>query len=201
MWRFASIGGEIKAFHKPGLRMAGFAFTVRVSPADNLMLHKALTLAKPGDVIVVEAGGALTNAITGELMAATAKQRGIAGFVIDGAIRDRAGILQLEFPVYAKGLQPRGPYKDGPGEINVPVSCNGVVVNPGDIVIGDDDGVVVVPMRDAHSVLKKAKEKAEQERAIMDAIVSGTLDTSWIDEQLKQKGCEFHAFYQREHVD
>jgi len=192
MGRSASIGGEMKAYHRPGLTMAGSAFTVRVSPADNLMMHKALEMAKPGDVIVVDAGGDLTNAITGELMATYAKSKGYEGFVINGAVRDRAGLWELRFPVYAKGLQPRGPYKDGPGEINVPVSCNGVVVNPGDIVIGDDDGLVVIPAHDAENILKKALEKVELERVMMESIRNGTLDQSWVDETLKQKGCEFN---------
>ncbi|MDQ1002198.1 RraA family protein [Neobacillus niacini] len=195
MGRFASIGGEIRAFHNQGLLMAGQAFTVRVSPADNLMMHMALELAQPGQVVIVEAGGDVTNAITGEIMCTYAKQKGIEGFIIDGAIRDRAGILALDFPVYAKGLQPRGPHKDGPGEVNVPISCNGVVIHPGDIVIGDDDGVVVIPLEEAEGVLIKAKEKVEQERKMMESIYAGTLDQSWVYKKMEEKGCDIYDKY------
>jgi RraA family protein len=193
--RFSSVGGQMQAYHPTGVIMAGSAFTVRVSPADNLMLHKAIEIAQPGDVIVVEAGGELTNAITGEMMCTYAKKKGIEGFIIDGAIRDRASIKELRFPVYAKGTQPRGPYKDGPGEINVPISCSGVVVNPGDIIIGDDDGFTVIPLQEAKFVLEKAKEKVEIERVMMDDIVKGTLDQSWVDKTLQQKGCETYHSY------
>lgn len=195
MNRFASIGGEIKRFHKAGLTMVGQAITVRVSPADNLMMHLALELAQPGDVVVVEAGGDMTNAITGEIMCTYAKKKGIGGFVIDGAIRDSDGIFGLNFPVYAKGLQPRGPHKDGPGEVNVPVSCNHVVVNPGDIVVGDDDGVVIIPLEEYQHILMKSKEKFQKEKEIFDQIARGTLDQSWIYEQLAEKGCEIYDEY------
>jgi RraA family protein len=190
MWRSASLGGTMRAYHAPGLTMAGSAITVRVSPADNLLMHKAMEVAMPGDVIIVETGGDLTNAITGEIMCTYAKKKGIAGFVIDGAVRDSKGIEDLRFPVYAKGLQPRGPYKDGPGEINVPISCNGVVVNPGDLVIGDDDGVVIVPLKEAEGILAKALEKVAQEQVTLQQIADGTYDTSWIDVLLEQKGCK-----------
>lgn len=190
MGRFASVGGGMKPYHPMDVTMAGSAFTVRVSPADNLMLHKALEIAQAGDVIVVEAGGELTNAITGEIMCTYAKKKGIAGFVIDGAIRDRAGIWELKFPVYAKGVQPRGPYKDGPGEINVPVSCDGMVVHPGDIVVGDADGFTVIPYREAEIVYKKALDKLEAERVMIEQIHAGTLDQSWVDKTLQAKGCE-----------
>jgi RraA family protein len=191
MGRFASVGGEMKPYHKTSVQLAGSAITVRVSPADNLMMHKAIELAQPGDVIVVDAGGELTNAITGEIMCTYAKKKGIKGFIVDGAIRDRAGIWELDFPVYARGVQPRGPYKDGPGEINVPISCNGMVVNPGDVIIGDADGITVIPRQEAKEVLQKALEKVKLEQTMMDDIESGTLDQSWVDKVLKEKCCQF----------
>src|SRR5690606_36251902 len=126
--------------------LAGPALTVRTRPGDNLMLHKAIDIAEPGDVIVVDAGGDLTNSLMGELMLTYAKRRGVAGFVIYGAIRDADAFPQVNLPVFAAGVTHRGPYKDGPGEINVPIALEGMVVHPGDLVIGDRAGVLAVPI-------------------------------------------------------
>ena len=135
-----SQGTNLEPMHRSG-RMVGTAFTVRTRPGDNLMVHKAIDMAAPGDVIVVDAGGALENAIIGELMAGWAQKRGLAGFVIDGAIRDSEALAEGDFAVYAAGVTHCGPYKDGPGEINVVVTVGGMVVRPGDLVAGDHDGV------------------------------------------------------------
>lgn len=113
------------------------------------MVHKAIDLAKPGDVIVVDAGGVLTNAVIGEIMVSLARKKGFAGFIIDGAIRDVGSISKEIFPVYTRGITNRGPYKDGPGEINVPAAIDGMVVHPEDIIVGDEDGLVVVPLKNA----------------------------------------------------
>ena len=124
------------------------------------MLHKALELAQPGDVIVVDAQGDLSNAITGEIMMTQAAMSGVAGVVVDGAIRDSEAMRDLDMPVYAAGVTPKGPYKDGPGEINVPVTCGGVVVNPGDIVVGDADGIVIISPQDAPVYFGKSEGEA-----------------------------------------
>ncbi|MDW7669804.1 MAG: RraA family protein [Bacillota bacterium] len=172
--------------------LIGTAVTVKARIADNLMFHKALDIAKPGDVIVVDAGGDTINAVTGEIMMRSAISRGIKGFVIDGAIRDVDGARKFtNFSVYAKGVTPMGPFKDGPGEVNVTISCGGTVVNPGDIIIGDADGVLVIPPSEAAEIQKKAKEKFESEVEKFKAIDNGTEDKSWVDEKLKEKGCEF----------
>src|SRR5690606_18047965 len=131
------------------------------------------------------------NAVTGEIMIRTAMKRGIAGFLIDGAVRDLGTIRQLDFPVYARGATPKGPYKDGPGEINVPVACGGVVVKPGDILVGDADGVVVIDPAEAAEILIKTRETANKEAKKLQAIEDGTEDRSWIDKALREKGCEF----------
>ncbi|MCM3714329.1 RraA family protein [Alkalihalobacillus oceani] len=188
MWRVNSIGGEIKAIHKNGMKLLGRAITAKVPPTDNLMMHKAIELASPGDVIVVDAGGTLSHATTGEIMSRYAKKKGIRGFVINGAVRDADGINSLQFPVYAKGLQPRGPYKNGPGEVNVPVTCGDVVVHPGDLVIGDLDGVVIVPNQFVEEVARKTIEKSQAEERIFEQIENESLDQSWIDQVLIQKG-------------
>jgi regulator of RNase E activity RraA len=173
--------------------LAGPALTVKTRPGDNLMVHKALDLAEPGDVIVVDAGGDLTSAIIGELMVAHARKRGVAGCVIDGAIRDSAAIGAGDFPVFAAGVTHRGPYKDGPGEINVAIAIGGMVIEPGDLVLGDGDGVLCVPLAEVEAVYRAAKAKQESVVQQAAAIKAGTSDRAWVDETLKRLGCEFAA--------
>lgn len=173
-----------------GRKLIGPAFTVRTRAGDNLMLHKALQMAEPGDVIVVDGAGELSQAITGEIMMATAAQKGIAGVIIDGAVRDVEALRQMEMPIYAAGVTPAGPYKDGPGEINVPVSVGGVVIRPGDIIVGDGDGVVVIRPDDVGDLIEKAQAKHKGERDIMKNIREGKRDYSWIDKELANKNCE-----------
>ena len=183
-------GDGLDPMHKGG-HMLGQAITVRVPPGDNLMVHKAIDMAGPGDVIVVAAGGDMSQAIIGEIMTTLAAKRGVEGIIIDGAIRDSGAIAANKFPVYARGVTPRGPYKNGPGEINVPISVGGMVVCPGDIVVGDEDGVVAVPVDIAAEVLKAAKAKAKEEDAVLAAIRKGKADRAWVDATLKAKGCDF----------
>ncbi|MDM5213240.1 RraA family protein [Peribacillus sp. NJ4] len=189
MNRTFCIGGEIRPYNVQPL--IGSAFTVKTRPGDNLLLNKAIDMASPGDVIVVEAQGDTTNALMGELMVAWAQNRGIAGFVIDGAIRDAGVIRQMTMPVYASGVTPAGPYKDGPGEINTPISCGGVTVRPGDILIGDEDGVVVINPKDAREILENARKTVIKEEKVMADIRNGIWDRTWIDKALHDKGCEF----------
>ena len=187
MNRLFAGGTALRPFHRTGT-LCGTALTVRTRPGDNLMVHKALDVAEPGDVIVVDAGGDTTNAIIGEIMWSYARERGVAGFVIDGAVRDTAAIAAGDLPVYARGATHRGPYKDGPGEIDVPVSVGGMVVMPGDIVVGDEDGVLAVPLVDAWDILALAMAQQERETGILRSIRDGTLDRSWVDQTLKAKG-------------
>jgi len=169
--------------------LLGSAFTIKSNTADNLLFHKALDLAKPGDVMVVDVQGDCTNAVCGEVMVRYAAKKGVAGFVIDGAIRDVEMTRTLNnFAVYAKGVNPKGPYKFGPGEINVPISCGGVVINPGDLIVGDQDGIVVIPKEMAKTVYIDARKTTEKEKKIFQDIENGTLDRKWIDEKLNQYG-------------
>lgn len=168
--------------------LLGPAFTVKARPGDNLMLHRALDLAKPGDIVVVDAQGDLTNAIMGELMALWAMQRGIGGFIIDGAIRDIGALKKMGLPIYAAGVTPAGPYKDGPGEINVPVACGGVVVNPGDILVGDEDGIVVINPRDAAELLEKSRAKSRAEIQTLEEIATMSWDRTWVEKALAERG-------------
>ena len=171
--------------------MEGPALPVRTRPGDNGMFEKALHMETPGDGIVVDGGGDLTNARIGELMVATAARRGLAGMVLYGAIRDARTLRAGGFPVFAAGVTHRGPYKDGPGEINVPISIGGMVITPGDLVIGDDDGVLAVPFDEVPGVLAAAQEKSNAEEGMMRAIQDGTQNIDWIDATLRQRGCRF----------
>ena len=189
MSRLFAGGARLRPMHR-GLPMSGPALTVRTRPGDNLMIHKALMMAKPGDVIVVDGGGDVTNALIGELMVATAIKRGIAGFVINGAIRDVDAIRSGAFPVYAAGVTHRGPYKDGPGEINVSIGINGMIVEPGDLVVGDADGVLCIPYSEVEQVYEATCKKSEAEQVTMREIAEGCLDTTWIDATLKRLGCK-----------
>lgn len=190
MGRFRAMDASIKTVNKPGIHVVGPAFTVRTHPSDNLLVHKAMDLAKPGDIIVVDACGDMGNAILGEIMCHYAKTKGIAGYIVDGPVRDLHGIAEMEFPVFAKGGTPRGPYKDGPGEINTLISCGNVPVSPGDVIIADDDGVMVVPKGDAKHVLAMAKQLQSKEKEIIESIYKGTWDRTWVDQTLQDKGCE-----------
>src|SRR3954464_8800955 len=183
-------GPQLRPMHKEG-KLAGPAYTVKTAAGDNLLVHKAIDTARPGDVIVVDAGGWLENAIIGELMMSRARQRGVAGIVIWGAIRDSAEIGAGSYPVYAAGVTHRGPYKNGPGEINVPVVIGGMPVNPGDIIVGDADGLVAVPLAQADRILKSAQGILAKETAAMKEIEAGTVDRSWVDKALKEKGYKF----------
>ena len=149
----------------PGMpRIAGPAFTVRTAKHDNLMLHAAIYRAEPGDVIVVEAGDD-EMAVAGGNVCAVAQRRGVAGFVIDGVIRDLAESRANGFPLFARGVSPIPGAKDGPGEINGTITCGGVTVNPGDVIVADEEGIVVVPRAQAAEVLKKGEAKAAADAA------------------------------------
>jgi RraA family protein len=187
MSRLTAGGARLRPMHAGGA-MAGPAFTVKTRPGDNLMVHKALDLAEPGDVIVVDAGGDLSNAIVGEIMSTYAKARGIAGLVIDGAIRDAEAIRGASFPVFAAGVTHRGPYKDGPGEINVPVALDGMVIAPGDLVLGDGDGLLCVPFDATDAVYALATAKVDVEARELDAARRAALDRGWVDVRLKSVG-------------
>jgi len=189
MSRLTAGGAGLRPMHGGGV-LAGPALTVKAPPGDNLMLHKAIALAQPGDVIVMDAGGDLTNALMGEMMLMQATARGVAGVVINGAIRDAAYIRAQHVPVFAAGVTHRGPYKNGPGEINVPIAIGGMVIEPGDLVIGDDDGVLCVPFDQTEAVFKAATAKFDAEQRQIANIQAGTHDASWVDKQLRDLKCE-----------
>lgn len=173
---------------RSGLSLCGVAVTVDARPGDNLMVHKALEVAQPGDIVVVNTNGNTTSAIFGELMCRTAVGAKLGGIVVEGAIRDVDGITALGFPAFSRAVCAGGCDKDGPGEVNFPIACGNTVVMPGDIVIGDADGVVVVPREAAEEVLKLVQVLVERERARIAEIDSGMLFKDEINETLRKKG-------------
>ena len=186
MGRFNFMDAAIQS--RSVLPLCGLAVTVNARPADNLMIHKALAVATPGDIIVVSTGGNTTSAVFGELMCHTATSAKLGGIVVDGAIRDVERITALQFPAYSRTVSPGACDKDGPGEINVPIACGGTVVNPGDIVVGDSDGVVVVPQKDAPEVLELVAALMDRETRRIAEINSGGLFKPDIDEALRKHG-------------
>lgn len=189
MNRMTAGGARLRPMHRQGV-LSGVALTVKSRPGDNLMLHYAIDIAEPGDVIVVDAGGDLSNALIGEMMVAYAIKRGVAGIVINGAIRDAASIGAEDFPMFAAGITHRGPYKDGPGEINVPISIDGMVVEPGDLIIGDDDGLLCIPYDHVKDVYERAHAKHVAEQKQLEQIAKGENDRSWVINTLREKGCQ-----------
>lgn len=190
MSRMFAGGAALRRMHRDG-PLAGPALTVKTRPGSNLMLHKAIDMAQPGDVIVVDAGGETTAAIMGEMMMLHAIERGVAGFVINGFIRDADALFELNRPIFAVGVTHRGPYKDGPGEIGFPISIGGMVIEAGDLVLGDGDGVLCVPREHAPSIHIAALKKQEAEDRQINQTLARTLDRSWVDKSLQELGCEF----------
>ena len=188
MQRMSAMSSRIRSFSKR--EMLGAAFTIKVPYGDNLMLHKAMSLAKPGDVLVIQSGESADRAIFGGLLVREMKGLGLAGVVVDGAIRDAEDIAQMGFPVYAVCTSGNGPYKNGPGEINYPVAVGGQVVCPGDILCGDGDSVLVIPQDVAADVAAAASQVVAKEAVMLDQIIHSHLDRSWVDPKLSSLGVE-----------
>lgn len=179
----------LEPFHgDQSLALCGVALTVRVRPGDNLMIHKALMLVQPGDVLVIDGGGDLTQALMGGLMRTTCLVKQVGGLVIDGAVRDRLEWAEGGLPVFARGHTHRGPSKEGPGEINVPIACAGLSVLPGDLVLGDADGVIAIPAADAAVVLERARLHLDKEARIRAGNLAGTSDPERFNATLRAKG-------------
>jgi len=188
MNRTAAVDGAIRPLNRTPL--LGTAFTVQVPEGDNLMFHKAMDLAQPGDVIVIDAGGDTNRAIFGGLMISYCKVRDLAGVIVDGAVRDYRELADMDFPVYAKGVTPNGPYKNGPGTIGETISFGGKVVRPGDIIAGDEDGIIIIKPEEAEELHKAAQAVVAKEAAILDNILNHhSYVRPWVDEQLSKTGC------------
>ena len=179
---------SIKPLNKDAV-LAGPALTIKARAGDNFFLHAALDLAKPGDVLVIDTEGSPTDALMGEIMAAYCKARGIAGIVTEGSVRDSKILSAMDnFHVFSSSIGNQGPQRDGPGEVNTIISCAGVVVRPGDIIVGDCDGVVVVEKKFAKDVLEAAKALAIKEAAMLEESRKGNFNRPWIEQTIKEKG-------------
>ena len=186
--RRGTMHGRIAAL-APEMKLAGPAFTIEVRAGDNLMIHTAMTMAKPGDVLVIDGKGDRTCALMGAIMMNACKQLKLGGVIIDAAIRDTLELRELGFPVFAVGSNPNGPTKFVPGRINWPISCGDIAVRPGDLVVGDADGVVVVEREKAASLLPLAAKKVADETArIADIRQNKDLAPKWLDGALRAAG-------------
>lgn len=186
--RRGTLNGRIAPI-APEMKLAGPAFTIEVRGGDNLMIHTAMTLAKPGDILVIDGKGDRTCALMGAIMINACKQLKLGGVVMDGAARDTLELRDLGFPVFCVGANPNGPTKFIPGRINHPISCGGISVNPGDLIVGDADGVVVVERDKAASLLDAAQKKVDDETARIAGIQQGKgLRPKWLDESLRAAG-------------
>lgn len=174
----------------PGARMAGVALTVDCAPGDNLILHHALTMGRPGDVLVIDAKGFIETGHCGDVMSFAAKQAGFAGIVIDGSVRDSAGLAEMNFPVFARGLSIKGPTKNQPGKLNVPIICGGVLIRPGDIIVGDQDGLVAIEADALEAVIASAEQREAHEEELRKAIAGGrtTVQLGGLEPRLRQAG-------------
>ncbi len=170
-------------------RVAGPAFTIEIRPGDNLMIHAAMAMAKPGDILVIDGKADRNCALMGSIMLNACKKLGLGGVVIDGAHRDTEELLELGFPVYSVGANPNGPTKYVPGRINWPISCGGVAVSPGDLIVGDADGVVVIEREKAEAMLELAVKKVADEKQRIADIVSGkSIRPKWLEGSLRAAG-------------
>jgi 4-hydroxy-4-methyl-2-oxoglutarate aldolase len=172
----------------PGMRLAGPALTVDTRPADNLMLHYAMLKARPGDVLVVDAKGFMEAGVWGDVFTEQAQRIGLAGLVIHGAVRDAAAMTQAGFPVFSRGLSIKGTGKHQPGRLNVTVTIGDVAIDPGDIIVGDQDGVVVVRRHEVDAVLLKSRQREEKEAQFRQQIRDGatTVDLLGLEETLRR---------------
>src|SRR5260221_1344789 len=180
--RLYAVNPGIRCLTSDQHRVCGPACTVKVFPGDNLMVHKALDIIEPGDVIIVDAGGSSMNAVLGDLISTKAKHRGAAGFVIDGLVRDLQNIQELDFPVFARGTTPIGPLHRGPGEINFPICCGGVVVHPGDLVVADSSGIVIVPQAHITQTYRMLVDYLESSAEYRRNLSVGKFSNAWVDD-------------------
>ncbi|ARP88489.1 RraA family protein [Bordetella genomosp. 9] len=185
--RRGAMHGRIRPLHA-SMKLAGPAFTVEVRPGDNLMIHAAISLARPGDVLIIDGKGDLSSALMGTIMMTACKQLGLAGVVIDGAARDSLEIMEMDYPVFAAGTNPNGPTKNIGGRIGHPITVGGITVHPGDFVIGDNDGVVVVERDKIEGLLPAAEKKVKDEAARIAAIKSGDTAAKWLVSALRTAG-------------
>ena len=172
--------------------LCGPVCTVKTYPGDNLMVHKVLDIARPGDIVVIDASGSMSAAVIGDMISNKARHRGIAGFIVDGLVRDLAGLQECGMPIYARGITPFGPLHRGPGEVNYAVCCGGIVVHPGDIVRADSSGIAVIPRDAAESTLQRLRQNHERLSRYVADVKRGEFSNGWVDAQLARDMCIIH---------
>ena len=185
---YAMDGGIRNLVNDAGL--CGPALPVKLYPGDNLMLHKALDVAQPGDIVVVDSSQNTTTAVIGDLVSSKAKHRGIQGVIVDGLVRDVAAVREVGLPIYARGMTPIGPLHRGPGELGFPVSCGGLVVSPGDLIVADSSGIVVVRLDFAEELLERLDAQRPALSAYVANVKKGVFSNEWVDRYLEQNACQ-----------
>jgi regulator of RNase E activity RraA len=202
--RLFALDARIHLLTVPHHRLCGLACTVRVYPGDNLMVHKVLDVAQPGDIVVIDAHGSqglAVNAVLGDIICTKAKHRGIAGFVVDGLVRDLPGILELDLPVFARGTTAVGPLHRGPGEVNYPIACGGTVVNPGDVIFADASGIVTVPQEVVGNLVRRLDAKRDAAARYVAAVRRGDFSNAWVDALLEANECPVETRSTPEHAE
>ncbi|HEY8665805.1 MAG TPA: RraA family protein [Tepidisphaeraceae bacterium] len=187
--RLYAVDPEIRCLTSDQHRICGPALTVKVFPGDNLMVHKSLDVLEPGDIVIIDAGGSKLNAVLGDLISTKARHRGVQGFVVDGLVRDLPSIQAIDLPVFARGTSPIGPLHRGPGEINYSICCGGVVISPGDIIVGDAMGVVVVPQGIAEELLGRLQSHKADNAEYFESVKKGNFSNAWVDKILIDMEC------------
>jgi len=187
--RLYAVDSEIRSLTNPKHRICGPVCTVKVFPGDNLMVHKVLDIAKPGDIVAIDASGSKMNAVIGDIICTKARHRGIQAFIVDGLIRDLPQIQELDFPVFARGETPIGPLHRGPGEINYPIALGGIVVNPGDVIVADAAGIVAAPQDIVAELIRRLKVHEAGSREYIDAVQQGEFSNAWVDDLLAEQNC------------
>jgi regulator of RNase E activity RraA len=177
----------LSPINRSPVAVCGNAVTVSVRGGDNLLIHKALNMLEPGDILVIDGAGDVSRALVGEIIMTLARMRRAAGFVVDGAVRDVDAFERHHFPCWARAINLRGPYKHGPGTINKPVCVGGLLVYPGDVVVADSDGVIAVSPNHSIEVALMAKDTLSKEQMMINSILSGSYSSAWVDVILNQK--------------
>jgi regulator of RNase E activity RraA len=189
MDRFGALDYQIQALDR-SVHLCGPAITVRTRPCDNLIIYKALEIAQPGDVLVITCHEYQTGSTVGDIVVKIAARKGIAGMVSDGLCRDASGIRATGLPVFVRGTSPSSPFKDGPGEINGPISCGGVPVHPGDLIVGDEDGVVVIPTREVERTAERLLAVQAKEAQMLRDVEAGVIIPPALVAELETRGIE-----------
>lgn len=192
--RLYSLDSRIRCLNATDQQLAGSVCTVKVFPGDNLMVHKALDVCRPGDVVVIASHGEQSmNAVLGDMICRKARHRGIAGFLVDGLVRDMPAVDEVGLPVFGRGTTAVGPLHRGPGEINYPIACGGVVINPGDVIIADVAGTVVIPHSSVGDILEHLEGREETQKQYVAAVDRGEFSNDWVDAILSESSCPTHG--------